>query len=252
MTGKNGFLVLVYANITGAVLGVYYVWGFQNNCRDQKALQQLQFYCRAAALMVVLQFLAIASLSCSSALFFSGLMSSLSSIIGACSLCSTLPKVIRTQSSASINLELLVVGIFSSVLWVSCGVMLWDVWILLPTLGAPLARYRCCARFLVRTLFGLVIQLACGFFVLLFPREEHGDLIHQPTRSPICTWVMPPEGSLIEERELGDDSPPRRALAGRAAAAAAQIRNALNAQIRQSGMQDYGSIAGGAGTGGTC
>lgn len=119
-------------------------------------------------------------------------------------------------------------GIFSSVLWVSCGVMLWDVWILLPTL------------------FGLVIQLACGFFVLLFPREEHGDLIHQPTRSPICTWVMPPEGSLIE------DSPPRRALAGRAAAAAAQIRNALNAQIRQSGMQDYGSIAGGAGTGGTC
>lgn len=29
---------LVYANITGAILGVYYVWGFQQNCRDQKAL----------------------------------------------------------------------------------------------------------------------------------------------------------------------------------------------------------------------
>ena len=29
---------LVYANITGAILGVYYVWGFQQNCRDQKVL----------------------------------------------------------------------------------------------------------------------------------------------------------------------------------------------------------------------
>jgi len=34
-------------------------------------------------------------------------------IIGACSLCSTLPKVIKTQCSASINLELLIVGICS-------------------------------------------------------------------------------------------------------------------------------------------
>lgn len=73
MTGKSGFLVLVYANITGAILGVYYVWGFQQNCRDQKALQQLQLYCRAAAFVFSLQFLAVWSLSFSSALFFSGL-----------------------------------------------------------------------------------------------------------------------------------------------------------------------------------
>ncbi|CAL1146880.1 unnamed protein product [Cladocopium goreaui] len=200
MTGKSGFLVLVYANITGAILGVYYVWGFQQNCRDQKALQQLQLYCRAAAFVFSLQFLAVWSLSFSSALFFSGLMASLSSIIGACSLCSTLPKVIKTQCSASINLELLIVGICSSMLWVSCGVMLWDAWILLPTL------------------FGLVIQLACGFFVLLFPRE--------------------------------DASP----APSRAAAAAAQIRAALaqRQSVTARGTEDYGSTAAGAGTGGTC
>lgn len=229
MTGKSGFLVLVYANITGAILGVYYVWGFQQNCRDQKALQQLQLYCRAAAFVFSLQFLAVWSLSFSSALFFSGLMASLSSIIGACSLCSTLPKVIKTQCSASINLELLIVGICSSMLWVSCGVMLWDAWILLPTL------------------FGLVIQLACGFFVLLFPREEQGDLIHRPSRSPICCWVLP-KNHCGEQNEDASPAP------SRAATAAAQIRAALaqRQSVTARGTEDYGSTAAGAGTGGTC
>lgn len=229
MTGKSGFLVLVYANITGAILGVYYVWGFQQNCRDQKALQQLQLYCRAAAFVFSLQFLAVWSLSFSSALFFSGLMASLSSIIGACSLCSTLPKVIKTQCSASINLELLIVGICSSMLWVSCGVMLWDAWILLPTL------------------FGLVIQLACGFFVLLFPREEQGDLIHRPSRSPICCWVLP-KNHCGEQNEDASPAP------SRAAAAAAQIRAALaqRQSVTARGTEDYGSTTAGAGTGGTC
>ncbi|CAJ1405156.1 unnamed protein product [Effrenium voratum] len=222
MTGKSGFLVLVYANITGAVLGSYYIWGFQRNCRDKKALEQLRLYLRVAALMVSLQMLAILFLTSGSALFLSGLMSSLSSIIGAFSLCSTLPKVIKTQCSASINLELLVVSIGSSVLWVSCGVMLWDVWILLPTL------------------FCLVIQLICGVFVLLFPREEQGDLIHLPSRSPLCTWVMP-----RSERDRGVP------LSGRAHAAAAQIRAALAATAERRDWQDYGSTAG-AGTGGTC
>lgn len=229
MTGKSGFLVLVYANITGAILGVYYVWGFQQNCRDQKALQQLQLYCRAAAFVFSLQFLAVWSLSFSSALFFSGLMASLSSIIGACSLCSTLPKVIKTQCSASINLELLIVGICSSMLWVSCGVMLWDAWILLPTL------------------FGLVIQLACGFFVLLFPREEQGDLIHRPSRSPICCWVLP-------KNDCGEQNEEAPAAPSRAAAATAQIRAALAQRQRVAqgaGVEDYGSTAAG-GTGGTC
>ena len=33
----SGTLRLFYSNIAGAVLGIYYVWGFQRNCRDNKA-----------------------------------------------------------------------------------------------------------------------------------------------------------------------------------------------------------------------
>ena len=71
---------------------------------------------------------------------------------------------------------------------------------------------------LLRNLFCITIQLVCGFFVLLFPREagfchmhfsahavdgftfssqhcrqEEGDLVHIPSRSPVCAWLLPAE-----------------------------------------------------------
>jgi len=238
VTQKSGFLVLVYSNVAGAVLGIYYIWGFQRNCRDSKALRQLQLYFRAVAVMVCLQCLAICSLSRGNALFFSGLMSSLSSIVGAMSLCSTLPKVIKTQCTASINVELLIVGLFSSMLWVSCGLMLWDMWITVPTF------------------FCFIIQLLCGFFVLLFPREEQGDLIHNPSRSPVCAWLLPCERSCEAQAEEHVSASSRPPLAGRTAAAAAAIRAALAAsaarQAEHWAPQDYGTVSfGTAGTGGT-
>ncbi|CAE7839767.1 SWEET7B [Symbiodinium sp. CCMP2592] len=238
VTQKSGFLVLVYSNVAGAVLGIYYVWGFQRNCRDNKALQQLHLYFRAVGVIVCLQCLAICSLTRGNALFFSGLMSSLSSIVSATSLCSTLPKVIKTQCSASINVELLTVGLCSSVLWVSCGLMLWDMWITVPNL------------------FCITIQLVCGFFVLLFPREEEGDLVHRPSRSPVCAWLLPAEHDDEAQAEEHTSMSSRPTLAGRTAAAAAAIRAALAAsearQAAQWAPQDYGStVSSTAGTGGT-
>ncbi|CAE7683563.1 SWEET7B [Symbiodinium sp. CCMP2456] len=238
VTQKSGFLVLFYSNVAGAVLGIYYVWGFQRNCRDNKALQQLHLYFRAVGVIVCLQCVAICSLTRGNALFFSGLMSSLSSIVSATSLCSTLPKVIMTQCSASINVELLTVGLCSSVLWVSCGLMLWDMWITVPNL------------------FCITIQLVCGFFVLLFPREEEGDLACIPSRSPVCAWLLPAERDDEAQAEEHTSISSRPTLAGRTAAAAAAIRAALAAsearQAAQWAPQDYGStVSSTAGTGGT-
>ena len=129
----GGTLRLFYSNVAGAVLGIYYVWGFQRNCRDSKAgfvrsayspvcasdhhrpcnnfictfapWESLSAFSVASnAVAVIFQGgwyattrhaisgLAICSLTRGNALFFSGLMSSLSSIVSATSLCSTLPK----------------------------------------------------------------------------------------------------------------------------------------------------------------
>merc|ERR1719379_1166024 len=46
VTGKSGFLVLVYSNLLGAILGVYYTWAFQANCRTVQALGAFMMYLR--------------------------------------------------------------------------------------------------------------------------------------------------------------------------------------------------------------
>lgn len=135
VTKKSGFLVLVYSNVLGAVLGVYYVWGFRINCRDKFAQHRLKKYGQAAAMSVSLQVLAILVLSRRRALLLCGLASSVCSVVGSCSLLATLPVVLVTKCSASINVPLTVVGFFSGWLWLTCGFILWDAWIILPQIG---------------------------------------------------------------------------------------------------------------------
>jgi len=250
ITGKSGFLVLVYSNVCGAVLGLYYVWGFHRNCYDPKSQKQLKLYCKAAACVVSTQFLAICTVSRANALFFSGLISSIASVIGSLSLCTTLPKVIQTKSSASINLELLCIGVISSCLWITCGLMLSDIWITVPN-------FLC-----------LVIQTVCSCFAMIYPRtaEPGGD---DAKSSPVSRWLLPGEESASgveesrmqaeenKEEEEAASSRLRAPLQGRAAAAAATVRAALAAAERSAravarpGSADAEAYMSESGTGGT-
>lgn len=208
ITQKSGFLMLVYSNASGALLGLYYVFKFNRYCMDPQSIGQLHLYLRAAVAMASIQIIALNVLSNSSALFFCGLLSSISSVIGAMSLCATLPRVIRTQCSASINVELLTVSFASSVLWVICGVMLSDFWIATPNF------------------MGLTIQTICFFFVMFFPREYHEG----HTNSPVCRWLSPsePVGTQPQEGEESEVHKRHRPpLFGKAAAAAAMVRAAM-------------------------
>merc|ERR1740130_2379071 len=40
VTGKSGFLVLVYSNIVGAILGLYYVYSFNKNCSNKVMMEK--------------------------------------------------------------------------------------------------------------------------------------------------------------------------------------------------------------------
>jgi len=248
ITGKSGFLVLVYSNICGAILGMYYVWGFHRNCYDPKSLKQLKTYCKAAACVVSSQFLAICTVSRANALFFSGLISSIASVIGSLSLCTTLPKVIQTKSSASINLELLCIGVISSCLWITCGLMLSDIWITVPN-------FLC-----------LVIQTVCSCFAMIYPRTAEPDKTDATSSSPVSRWLLPADESAsgVEERSMPTEenkeeeeaaSSRPRVLQGRAAAAAATVRAALAAAERRAsarpGSADAQAYTSESGTGGT-
>jgi len=143
VTGRSGFLVLVYSNVFAATLGFCYVFGFHRNCKNKESLRRLFIYYKIAAFFFSMQLLAILFLEVQNALFFCGLLSSICQMVGACSLLTTMPEVLRTKCSSSINLPLLYCGLISGTLWMLCGIMLHDPWLIGPNFIGLL--FLCCA-----------------------------------------------------------------------------------------------------------
>merc|ERR1719183_1275448 len=102
VTSKSGFLVLVYSNVVGATLGLYYVYAFTLNCRNTAMLQRSTKYYYVLACIMAIQFVAIISMQPVRALFFSGLISSIWSTVASLSLISTVPTVYEQKSSKSL------------------------------------------------------------------------------------------------------------------------------------------------------
>jgi len=132
VTGKSGFLVLVYSNALGAVLGIYYLWGFMNNCKAEQTMDRLHVYFRGAAVLICVQLVAMCSLPCQKALFLCGFVSSLCSVLVSMSMLATVPVIFKTRCSATVNVSMLCIGIGSNMLWLVCGTMLRDLWICIP------------------------------------------------------------------------------------------------------------------------
>lgn len=134
VTSKTGFLVLVYSNVVGAFAGAYYVWAFAKSCTKQRGQENLWFYLKIAAGLAGVQACAMFMVPWDKALFFSGLVSSLCSIASGFSLLVTVPLVLRTKCSSSMPFPVLCASLVSAVLWITCGVLLWDPWITVPNL----------------------------------------------------------------------------------------------------------------------
>lgn len=134
VTGKSGFLVLVYSNILGGLLGIYYVVTFQSCSSKLSQISRLSMYYRIVSALILLQVGAMAVLPRERALFFSGLISSTCSVATSLSGLITLPTVIKRKCAASIPLPLCVASGVSGCLWITCGVILWDPWITFPNI----------------------------------------------------------------------------------------------------------------------
>lgn len=133
VTKRSGFLTLVYANTLGAVLGTYYTFIFYRNCQNSNRMSLLRCYFYAMFAFVSVQVCAALAMEAQRALFFSGLIASCCSVIGACSTLVTMPVVISTRDSASIPGNLVCAGLASAMLWTACGHLLEDMWILVPS-----------------------------------------------------------------------------------------------------------------------
>mmetsp|Transcript_1719 Transcript_1719/g.4025 ORF Transcript_1719/g.4025 Transcript_1719/m.4025 type:complete len:422 (+) Transcript_1719:135-1400(+) len=199
VTKQSGFLILVYSNALGAVLGTCYVAGFQYHCCNSTALRKLFRYYQVVASLVVFQLFTMMLLPRERALFLCGLVSSLCSIVGACSLLSTVPVVLKTRCSASINAQLVIVGMISNALWITCGVILWDAWIMVPS---------SCS---------ICLQTVALGFLCYFPRQIRSGTATDPCprygatgsmREPPMSYAVAAEEASSDEASEDDAAPP--------------------------------------------
>lgn len=150
VTSKTGFMILVYSNCLGAVLGTYYTMTFYKNCRNEASLDSLQKYLSAVTALVCLQVCGISILPAERALFLTGLVSSFTSFVGACSVLVTIPQVLRLQDSRSIPGPLACASVCSAILWSVCGWLLEDPMVLIPSmfsLGCSTSALACKAMY---------------------------------------------------------------------------------------------------------
>jgi len=131
-TGVSGFLVLVEANLSGGVLGTYYLWTFYRNCKRERELNNLKGYVGFAACLVFAQSFSLLACKIRSALFFAGFVASGCAILCSASILMPIPECIQTRSSAAISTPVVLAMAGSGTLWLICGYMLDDPHIAVP------------------------------------------------------------------------------------------------------------------------
>jgi len=132
VTNRSGFLVLAYSNVVGVTMGVYYVFTFLRNCRNEEIQRLTAMYLKGAAFLVTMQAACIMTLAPTRALFVVGLTSSLCALLSAASLVTAVPDAIKSRCSKNLPVPVLIPAAFSAFLWFLCGIDLLDPYIALP------------------------------------------------------------------------------------------------------------------------
>lgn len=158
ITNNRAFLVLVYANVCGALAGSFYTLTFHRLCHSPDELKKLLRYYRCCVVIAFAQLLALFVLPMSQAMFFEGFMASACSVLVNVSSIVCTPTILRTRCTEAMPVELALVSFVSSVLWLTCGIMLDDWWIIFPNIIGILAGF-----------------MAIGL-LLRFPRSSSTDL----------------------------------------------------------------------------
>jgi len=126
VTGDHGKLVLVYGNCIGACLGAYYTYAFRASCDSCTSLARLHLYLRIVGLILCLEILATFVQPAEHAVKLLGSVSSSLSIFVCMSPLLTVRTVLRTRSVASMPADLAVASLVQALVWVTCGSVLGD------------------------------------------------------------------------------------------------------------------------------
>eukprot|EP00392_Amoebophrya_sp_AT5.2_P002764 g2769.t1 len=158
-TGNHGFLVVVYANIVGACMGVYYSFSFFRFVSEASMqFARMKLYMTLGVSAFLLQLLLFFRLPHEQCLLASGCVSATLSVLVTISPLATLPTVLESRSVESMPVELSVVSFVSSWLWLACGLLLNDWWILIPNI------------------VGILVGVVTCYLIFGYSKEYEGSL----------------------------------------------------------------------------
>ena len=151
-TANVGFLMLIYANILGLVLGLYYMLSFHYYAESGDR-SSIYFQSVGLISLFVCEYIyCYTAQAVNSSLYFAGLLSAAISILVSFSPMVSLPDALRKHSIASVPVDMCVASLVSSVLWLFCGMLLGDPWVLIPNF--------------IGVVFGIVQMVAIAYLLL--------------------------------------------------------------------------------------
>lgn len=136
MTGSRGFLTIVYANVFGFALGIFYTAVFQANCKDKDMWQNMRIYYFCVLCFLVFEVVTLLLLPVKDSLYFAGLMAAVLSMLVCLSPYVTIEQVFKTGKLDSMPVDMILVGSISTVLWLTCGFLISDRWIIVTNIWA--------------------------------------------------------------------------------------------------------------------
>eukprot|EP00397_Hematodinium_sp_SG-2012_P028935 GEMP01030516.1.p1 GENE.GEMP01030516.1~~GEMP01030516.1.p1 ORF type:complete len:371 (+),score=45.58 GEMP01030516.1:162-1274(+) len=96
-TGNRGFLIVLYANCLGAILGTYYAFIFQKYCRSEETWRTMIWYCKIGGALFVSQCIVLFLIPMERGLLYCGCMAAFLSILVTISPLSTIRDIYRTE-----------------------------------------------------------------------------------------------------------------------------------------------------------
>jgi len=135
VTSNYGFLILVYSNVLGVVMGTYYVYTYWCNMTDKYRKKQFMDCCYAAGAIYAFEATVVPSTSHARALLIVGTLSACMSVLVSCAPLAELGKILKTRDASGIPRDIVMASFAASILWLACAVLLHDLWILVPNVA---------------------------------------------------------------------------------------------------------------------
>jgi uncharacterized protein with PQ loop repeat len=134
VTGNYGFLILVYSNVLGVIMGSYYGFTYYSNIKSSVRWDQFKTSVGAAASAYAFQAFLIATTSHAKALLVVGTSSAFMSVLVSVAPMADLPKILRTRDTSGMPADVCLASFIASCLWLGCAILLHDAWIFVPNL----------------------------------------------------------------------------------------------------------------------